>query len=166
VIVATIPDFEDWYRTQHPRLLSAMTLLAGSLDEAAEATDEALARAMLRWDTVGAMVSPGGWVYRVALNVLRRRARRAAIERRRLHAQPPVAPIALPEAHEEIWAAVRDLPSRQRAAIVLRYVADLTESEIAKATGVSRSTVSATLIAARRRLETQLRLEPQEVDGG
>ena len=37
------------------------------------------------------------------------------------------------------------LPTRQRTAVVLRFVADLTESQIAQAMGVSRSTVSSTL---------------------
>ncbi len=49
-----------------------------------------------------------------------------------------------------------DLPPRQRTAMVLRYVADLTEPEIAQAMGIRRSTVSATLAAARKRLARDL----------
>jgi RNA polymerase sigma factor (sigma-70 family) len=37
----------------------------------------------------------------------------------------------------EIWAAVAALPQRQRAAVALRYVGDLTHREIAAAIGCS-----------------------------
>jgi len=37
-----------------------------------------------------------------------------------------------PEEDPELWAAVRKLPAKQRGAVVLRYVNDLTYREIAK----------------------------------
>ncbi len=51
-----------------------------------------------------------------------------------------------------MWELVRDLPERQRQAVVLRYLADLDERDIAEAMGVTRGTVSSTLFDARRRL--------------
>src|SRR5262249_19556386 len=48
---------------------------------------------------------------------------------------------------------IRELPERQRVAVVLRFVADLTEPDIAQIMGVRRGTVSATLRAALRTLE-------------
>ena len=48
--------------------------------------------------------------------------------------------------------------------MVLRYVADLTEPQIAQAMGVSRSTVSSTLADASRALASQL-VEPAEQVG-
>ena len=101
------------------------------------------------------MGSPGGWLYRVALNDLRRRCRRQAIERELLRRQapPPVAPAAV-EPH--LWEAVRALPERQRTAVALRYVLDLPEADVARLMGVTRGSASATLTAARRRLESLL----------
>jgi RNA polymerase sigma-70 factor (ECF subfamily) len=127
-----------------------MALASGDLDLARDATDEAFARALERWDDVGAMASPGGWTYRVAINVARRRQRRAALERRLLarHTTPP----AVPEAARELWDVVRSLPYRQRLVVVLRYVADLPQAEIAVAMGVARGTVASTLAAAHHRL--------------
>jgi DNA-directed RNA polymerase specialized sigma24 family protein len=49
------------------------------------------------------------------------------------------------------------LPDRQRKAIVLRFVADLAEADIAVAMGATRGTVASTLAAARRRLAELLR---------
>src|SRR3546814_14963886 len=80
-------DFESWYRREHPRLLASIVLVSGQPDLAREAVDEALVRALERWDRVSAMASPGGWTYRVALNCLRRRTRPAAMDRRLI---PPV----------------------------------------------------------------------------
>ncbi len=51
----------------------------------------------------------------------------------------------------EVWDLVRALPDRQRTALVLRYVADLAERDIASVMGVTRGTVASTLSDARRR---------------
>lgn len=142
--------FEEWYRAEHPRVLASLTLLGGDVDVARDATDEAFARALDRWDRVSGMAAPGGWTYRVALNVMRRKLRRAAIERRLWSREP--RPPDIPAPAVELWDLVRALPDRQRRAVVLRYVADLPEAEIAAAMGVARGTVSATLAAARARL--------------
>src|SRR5688572_5406241 len=134
------PDFEAWYRSQHPVLLASIVLISGRPDFARDAVDEALVRALERWETVRRMDSPGGWTYRVALNCLRRRMRRVAFEARlhRRHArqEPAGAPSG------EVWEVVVRLPPRQREVVVLRYLADLSQPEIARVLGIARSTVS------------------------
>ncbi len=148
-------DFERWYRQEHHRVLTALAVAGGDVEIAREATDEAFVRAYERWSRVRVMDSPGGWLYRVALNELRRRARRQTLERellRRNHhqrldtAQPPIA-------DPNLWDAVRGLPRRQRSAVALRYVLDLTERDVAATMGISRGAASATLTAARKRLQ-------------
>ena len=129
-------------------------MLSGEPDVARDATDEAFARALAHWSKVEGMESPGGWVYRVALNELRRTLRRRSTEARvlQLHRPREVPGGPLPE----VWQAVAQLPGRQRTAIVLRFVADLPEADIAQAMGVRRGTVSSTLALARRRLSELL----------
>jgi RNA polymerase sigma-70 factor (ECF subfamily) len=147
------PGFEAWYRRVHPRLGTALTLAFGDRDLAQDAADEAVARAYERWHEVSAMASPDGWLYRVAFNVARRRLRRRAIEARLLrrgrqeHAAPPAG---------ELWLVVAGLPERQRLAVVLRHVGQLSEPEIADIMGVARGTVSSTLRAAHHTLRVQL----------
>jgi RNA polymerase sigma-70 factor (ECF subfamily) len=147
------PDFETWYEEEHPRVLAALTVASGRPDVAADATDEAFVRAYERWDRVRRMGSPGGWLYKVALNDLRRRCRRQAIEREllRRHVPPATESPAAPAPH--VWDAVASLPSRQRTAVALRYILDLPEAEVAKVMRVSRGSASASLTSARRRLE-------------
>src|SRR5690606_8259796 len=116
------PDFEGWYTAVHPRLLASVTVAAGQVDLAAEVVDEAIARAYERWPRVGRMESPTGWTYVTAVNLLRRKGRRRAIEERlhlRLHSTdvPPPQDWSV-----EVWEALGNLPPRERTAIALTYV--------------------------------------------
>jgi DNA-directed RNA polymerase specialized sigma24 family protein len=150
-------DFDRWYAREHPRVFAACAALTGEVDEAGEATDEAFARALARWTAVSAMLSPGGWVQVVALNHLRRNLRRRSAERRlaRLfHGEPVVVKPPIPD--PDLWACVAQLPGRQRAAIVLRYVHDLPEAAISESMGISRGTVASTLAAARASLQQRV----------
>lgn len=150
-------DFEQWYRSTHGQLVSSLVIVTGDLELARDATDEAFVRAYERWHRVRAMASPRGWTYRVALNVARRRVRRAALEAALLkRRRTSDAGSEIPEAAIDAWRAVASLPERQRQAVVLRYVADLTEADVAAALGVRRSTVSRSLGAAHRSLALHL----------
>ena len=160
VVDTAFAGFETWYVCEHPKVLAALTWVAGDPHVAADATDEAFARAYAEWRRVGRMASPGGWVYRVALNVVRRRMRRASLEQRRV--VPPAAVAHVVD--REIWAVVRQLPERQRVAVVLRYLLDLPEKEVATVMGISRGTVASALAAARQRLAGWLTVE-EAADG-
>jgi RNA polymerase sigma factor (sigma-70 family) len=143
--------FDDWYRSSHRRLVASMIALAGgNRDLAVEVTDEAFARAWLHWARVESMASSQGWLFRVAVHLLRRRQQRATLERTLLLKFGRPTPKT--DRVDEISDAIAALPARQRAVIVLRYVADLPEAEIAQVLGVGRSTVSSTLTTAHRRL--------------
>jgi RNA polymerase sigma-70 factor (ECF subfamily) len=146
-------SFSSWYQGYYARLLAALTVVATDSELAADATAEAFTRALERWDRVSAMASPEGWTYRVGLNVLRRRMRRASLERRILGRPEPATPSEL---HPEVWQAVKELSPRQREAIALRYLLGLSEAEVADALGVAVGTASATLSAARSRLAALL----------
>lgn len=156
-------EFAAWYRQEHRRLVAAMLLVTGDIHVAEEAADEAFARAYAHWPRVSHMASPRGWTYRVALNVVRRRWRRAELERRLLARQPPSTSVPAPAG--EAWEAVRRLPARQRTAVVLRFLADLTEEQVGLAMGVSRSTISSSLADARRALGHML-ADPDDVEVG
>ena len=148
--------FASWYRNEHPRLLAAMVIVTNDMHVAQDVTAEAFARALAAWNRVSNMESPTGWTYRVALNVARRRARRAALEQRAFRRMGPAGEGLPPERAIEVWEAVRALPPRARTAIALRYAAGLTEAEVAEAMHVAVGTASATLATARRTLAVAL----------
>jgi RNA polymerase sigma-70 factor (ECF subfamily) len=153
--------FDDFYRAPRPRLLASLAAFSGDGDVAAEAVDEAFVRALLHWDRVSRMASPSGWLYRVAINIVRRQARRRERERTaaaRLVIDDRGAAVRGRggDLGIELRELVARLPDRQRLAVVLRYVADLPEADIARAMGVRRSTVSATLAKAGAHLQRDL----------
>lgn len=152
-----VGEFEDWYQRAHPALVTALAVATGDADLAADSVDEALARALPRWDGLD---DPTAWTYRVALNVARRRMRRRSMEERLLRRTVPAAD--LPGPTGELWLLVADLPARQREAVALRHVAHLTEAQVAAAMGVARGTVSSTLRAAHAALRQALTPETEE----
>ena len=132
--------FAEFYEAEHGRVVTSLLLATGRTDTARDAADEAFLRALMAWPRVQQMDSPAGWTFRVALNVVRRRERRRSLERRLLARKVPAPDVPAPAG--EAWALVAELPERQRTAVVLRFVADMTEHQIAEAMGISRSTVS------------------------
>lgn len=134
-----------------------MALATGDPGLGEEAAAESFALALLHWSRVGAMASPGGWVYATALNQVRRSWRRHLLETRYLrHVRLEDVP-APDEPDTALWRAVGELSPRARTAVALRYVADLSEGEIAAAMNITRGTVATTLSRARKQLAAQLR---------
>jgi RNA polymerase sigma-70 factor (ECF subfamily) len=152
--------FERWYRAEHGRLVSSLTVMAGSVDAAHDAVADAFAKAYERWDRVAAMESPTGWVRQVAVNGVRRRMRRAALERTLLRRLRPPERQPAPAIEPELWTALRALPERQRAVLALRIVLDLAQEDVARLLAIRPGTVSATLVAARQNLQRLLH-EPE-----
>jgi len=149
-------DFTQWYAREFPRVRAIVSFVVGDPGLGEEATAEAFAKALAHWGTVARADDPTAWVRTVALNEVRSRLRRVRLERRyrsRLtdgYLPPP------PEPHPALWAAVAELAPRAREAVALRYVADLTEAQVAVAMGISRGAVAATLNRARQRLSVLL----------
>jgi len=146
-----VDGFEDWYREHYRRVFASVMVVSGDRAAVAEAVDEAFARALERWPRVRAMDSPIGWTFTVARNVLRRGARRSARER-----SVEIAVGSVPEIDVALWDIVRSLPKRERELIALRYVAGLTEPEVAATLGIASGTVSRGLHDARAHLHQML----------
>jgi RNA polymerase sigma factor (sigma-70 family) len=147
-------DFTDFYRQHRDGVVRALALTLGDADLAADAVDEAMARAYQRWHTINAHENPAGWVYRVAMNwslsVLNRRRRppRVRLER---EAQD-IDPIAEPA----VAAALAALDVRQRAVVICRFYLGLSEQETASALGIRPGTVKSRLHRAMRVLNARL----------
>lgn len=151
-------DFTSWYQRAYPRVTAAVRTHVADLESAREATDEAFARALERWDRVSRMDAPELWTYRVARNVAGRSGRRSNRERSlwRRAIQGERAPSSAADPDPALWEAVRSLPDRQRQALVLRYLLDLPQDQVAAAMEVAPGTAAATLHQARRNLAAAL----------
>ena len=164
-MVPSAPElrFEEWYRSEHHRLVAVLRRLGASQDQASDVAAEAFSRALERWERVSTMASPSGWTFRVALNLLRRNARRARLEHIFVRSQRDEG-ATLPQ--NDVWDAVAQLPLRQRTAVVLFYLFDLPYDETSRVMGVSKGTVAATLSAARHQLAVVLGEPIEEALGG
>jgi DNA-directed RNA polymerase specialized sigma24 family protein len=105
------------------------------------------------------MQSPRAWTVRVAINYLRR------LHRRSDGVVAPADVVQPVDVYPDVWVAVQALPERQRTAVVLRYIGDLTENQVANAMRISRGAVSASLVEARRTLSSLLSTDEEEFDG-
>ncbi|MFT7476083.1 MAG: RNA polymerase sigma factor (sigma-70 family), partial [Verrucomicrobiales bacterium] len=153
---------DDWFSLNYRRVLgSVLIVCAGDVPRAEDATNDAFLDALEKWSKVGVMDSPRAWVTKVAIN----KAKRSWLRRKR-YVEPvnvePVAidAVALPQldgaANLDLWDAVSRLSIKQRSAIVLRYVDDLTQGDIARELNIAPGTVSATLTQARAKLRVEL----------
>src|SRR5690349_5028239 len=74
-------DWEGVYQAQYRRLVALVVAISGSRTEAEEAVQEAFVRA-LGMTGRRDVDDPGAWLYRVAVNIIRSRWRRALVARR------------------------------------------------------------------------------------
>ena len=135
-------------------------LLTGDGHVAEEVTAEVFARVLINWRR-GAVAEPLPYLRRAVVNEIRSRWRRWGHEQRALSratvsddASTQTDRLAL---REPLVAALSSLPPRQRAVVVLRYVDDLSEAEVARilrsSPGTVKSQASRGLAALRSMLE-------------
>jgi RNA polymerase sigma-70 factor (ECF subfamily) len=137
-------SFEAFYRAQVDRVYRALTLSVANPDLAREATDEGMARAYARWDTVSELDNPGGWVFRVGFNWACSRWRKLRRERPMPDQLPGVVEQPDPAVTDAIQALAL-LPRPQRAVVVCRILLGLSTAETATALGVAEGTVKSRL---------------------
>jgi RNA polymerase sigma-70 factor (sigma-E family) len=135
--------FEQFCREEYGAVVRTAYLITGDREEAVDVAQEAFARAYERWRTVRAMKRPGGWVQRVAANLSLSWRRRRAVRARPWPAEPNTEPTRFTPQDPEIIQAVLSLPQAQRAAVVLRYFADQSVEEVARALGKKPGTIRA-----------------------
>jgi RNA polymerase sigma-70 factor (ECF subfamily) len=135
-------DFEGFFRAEHDHLFQALYLLTGDAYEADDISQEALLRAYERWDRVGSMDSPAGYVYRTALNLHRSRLRKMAVRARRVFASVPTEDASHAAAvRHEVHKALAQFPRGQREAIVLVEWLGLASDEAGRVLGIDASSV-------------------------
>jgi RNA polymerase sigma-70 factor (sigma-E family) len=158
--VSTERDFAEFYAATWPRLLRTTYVVAGDRQLAEDALQTAYAKAFAAWGRIARADDPVAYVRKMAVNASLAQHRKAFVRRELsvdLLPESAAAPAedALLE-RDEVWVAVRDLPPRQRAVVVLRYYEDLSEQQIAEALrcrpGTVKSQASAALATLRARL--------------
>jgi len=129
-------DFEASFPALFACGYRAAFRLLGRRADAEDVAIEAVARAQARWDDVGRYGEP--WVVRTATNLALDQLRRGPAP------SPPAGSAGddLTAEHRiDLVRALRRLPRRQREVVLLRYVGDRSEREVAEVLGISAGSV-------------------------
>ena len=160
--MADAAEFARFFRQEFPRVVRTVFLIIADRGRAEEIAQDAFLKLFHHWPTVSRYEQPDAWVRRVAIRMGGRLARREGMRRliegrfrSDLMTPPP------PEPGDDVHRAIRDLPPRQRAAVVLFYFEDRPVAEIAEILGCKPATARVHLHKARQRLAGVLR---EEVD--
>jgi RNA polymerase sigma factor (sigma-70 family) len=158
-MMAPTPDysFEQFFEAQYPGICRALWLGLGEDCEPEDAAQESFARAFQKWSAVSRLDRPATWVFVVAVRQGRRNQHRRDRSRNAsMWATEPMQPTEDAAFRLTVVTALGRLAPRQRLAIVLRYYADLSVRDIAKAMSCREGTVKATIHSAHDRLRTLL----------
>jgi RNA polymerase sigma-70 factor (sigma-E family) len=165
----TRAEFERFAAVHADGLLRSAYLMSGDRGEAEDLVQECLLRLARIWPRVRSMEHPGAYARRVLFNLAldggRKRTRRqgelqaAQTPHCRDGESPTTAAL---EARADLVQALAELPARQRAVLVLRYFADLPETEVATILDCSPGTVKSSASRGLERLRQTLeRSAPQ-----
>jgi RNA polymerase sigma-70 factor (ECF subfamily) len=155
--IGATSEFDGFFRIEYPRLVKALYLTVADLPEAEELAQEAMARVYERWDRVKAMDSPGGYLYRTALNLNRNRLRRLAVRARRFLRPPdPADDMVAVEARSDLLRALEGLPDGQKEALVLVEWLEMTSEEASRVLGIRPASVRSRANRARETLRERL----------
>ena len=169
-LAAGDPDaFAALYDRLAFRLLGAARTMTGSSADAEDVVQDlfvALARGRAR---LAAVADLEAYVFTMLRNAIRRRGRRAAIDRRAVLAiaedrrdTGAHATAAAELLDDELAAAVAALPEAQREVVALKIDAGLTFAEIAAVTGTSLNTAASRYRYALEKLRTALTVQEEE----
>ncbi len=142
---------------RYERLLYTVALrMLGDREAAADAAQTAFVRAYLKLHTFDRRHKFFSWLYRIlvneCLNVRRTQGRFEPIDAALAARDDPAAGVEQAELRRTVQAAILQLPTAQREAIVLRHYGGLSYREMAEMLAVPEKTVKSRLHTARQRL--------------
>ncbi|MBR7834544.1 SigE family RNA polymerase sigma factor [Actinospica durhamensis] len=157
--------FREFVAIRWPGLLRMAYGLSADRNAAEDLAQATLAKVYASWGRVSRADNQDAYLYSILCNTYRGGFRK----RRVAEVQTEFVPEAgQPDAAEHVesrmmlMAAVNELPPKQRAVLLLRYFADLSEAQTAEVMGVSVGTVKSQTSRAIDRLRTS----PHLLEGG
>jgi RNA polymerase sigma factor (sigma-70 family) len=151
---ARVNEIEEVYRQRFRAFLLSATAMIGDGETALDVVQETFALALRKRRTFRGDGPLEAWLWKILVNRARDGQRQARLR------ESPVAELTAADGSHpegrELLELLRALPERQRAAIFLRYYADLSYAQIAEVLGVRPGTVAASLNAAHDALRGEL----------
>jgi RNA polymerase sigma factor (sigma-70 family) len=153
-------DFDQMFPELFRSAYKVAYRLLGSREDARDCAQEACARACADWAKLTKAGSPVPWAVRVSSNLAIDRLRRLQRTRTRGAASAVVVLDPDPE-RIDLHRALDALPRRQREVVVLRHIADLSETAVAEILGCSVGAVKSNASRARAALRAVLTIEEE-----
>ncbi len=144
--------FAESFHAEYQTLLRAMYLITGDRYDAEELAQAALVKACERWEHVGGMDNPRGYIYRMAVNAHRSTIRKLRLAARRALSLNAADPISERDDRDQIRRALATLPVNQRETIVFVEWLGLSDVEAGQLFGVSASAIRMRLSRAKASL--------------
>ncbi|WP_405062277.1 SigE family RNA polymerase sigma factor [Kribbella sp. NBC_01505] len=149
-------EFEDFVAARYGQLLRTAYLLTQDRALAEDLVQTTLARCWLAWARIE---DPAGYVHRTMVNTY------SAWWRRRWNGEQPTEELPHSPQYDgepavDLGSALKRLPRRMRAVVVLRFYEDLSEAETARLLGCSVGTVK----SQTSRALAKLRIDPRLID--
>jgi RNA polymerase sigma-70 factor (sigma-E family) len=132
--------FEELYAAHAPEARRVAYLLVGNQALAEDIAQEAFIRVLGRFADLRRPEAFRTYLMRTVVSLTKNHFRRRALERRHASANLP-SPLEAPDRDDELLGALKQLPERQRAAVVLRYCEDLSEHQTAEILNTSTKAV-------------------------
>jgi len=154
-------DFERLYRNTYRRILGTLITMVRDQAIAEDCAQETYERAFKHWRGWRPEASAEAWLHRIAINVAisdrrHQRIRQAGELVRRLGRPAPGPDPSVVAEQSDLVQALKKLPPKQAAALVLRHYHGYSNREIASALDVPEQTVASRLAAARKHLQAVL----------
>jgi RNA polymerase sigma factor (sigma-70 family) len=154
-------DFDRLYRTAYPRVYRTLAAILSDPAAAEDCVQDAFVQAFQAWKRWRPDAPAEAWVHRIAVNRAISYRRSAKLRQvgevlRRLGRPGQPADPADVATRGDLLSALRSLPPKLAAAIVLRHYHGYNNREIAAALGVSERTVGTRLRQAGERLRAVL----------
>ncbi|OKI26944.1 hypothetical protein A6A25_06765 [Saccharothrix sp. CB00851] len=156
-------EFGEYVVGRRPALMRFATVLTCQTWLAEDIVSDVLGRAYERWDRISGMAEPHAYVRRMVVNEYLSWRRRLARTSPRAEVEPdaPFSDGADERAQRDaLIRRLARLPRRQRAAVVLRYYAGLSDAEISAELGCRVTTVRSQISRALATLRVDLTANP------
>jgi RNA polymerase sigma factor (sigma-70 family) len=166
--VRPLGDFDPFFHANFERVARSAAFIAGDAGTGQDLAQEAFTRLFERWHEMESAEHARNFAYRVAINLARSHLRKhLRVSLYGLRGRDDASPGSMTASDDwlEVAQALRELPTRQRACVVLVDYVDMDAAGAADVLGLSASTVRVHVMRGRRALRTALGFDPQTDHG-
>lgn len=155
-------EFEDLFEANYILVYRTAYGVTGRVEDAEDVVQTVFLRLLQRDRAPEALKNVKGYLYRAAVNqsltIVQRRQRRAVTEASEdlAHSLPARASSHAEDVHRKLYEAIAQLSPKAASILVLRYLHNYSDAEIAKLLGTSRGVIAVTLFRSRARLKKLL----------